>query len=220
MATLVDLSHPLVSGQPTYPWLPAPEVTEFLSRDDSRGRYTAGTEFAIHEVRLIGNSGTYIDSPFHRFAKGVDLADLPLERLADLPGTKFGTLGGDGRTIEPGLLAGHDGTLVGGAVLFQTGWDSKWGTAAYLTGAPFITRATAKVLVDCGVWLVGIDALNADDTDDPARPAHTLLLDAGIPIVENLRGLDRLPATGIRFFAVPAPVQGCGSFPVRAFAIV
>ncbi|MBA2518801.1 MAG: cyclase family protein [Chloroflexia bacterium] len=220
MATLVDLSHPLVSGQHTYPWLPAPEVTEFLSRDASRARYAAGTEFAIHQVLLIGNSGTYIDSPFHRFADGVDLADLPLERMADLPGTRIDVSVGPERTIEPSLLAGHDATLIGGAVLFQTGWDNKWRTAAYPTGAPFITRATAQALVDCGVWLVGIDALNADDTDDPARPAHSLLLDAGIPIVENLSGLDRLPATGFRFFAVPAPVQGCGSFPVRAFAIV
>lgn len=220
MAAFIDLSQPIISGQQTYPWLPAPQVSDFLSRAESRSRYAPGTEFAIHRVELIGNSGTYLDSPYHRYADGTDLAGLPLARVANLEGVVIPVAGGARRAIEPDAIAHPGSSLRGTAVLFHTGWAGKWGTVEYPIGAPFISRAMAEVLVRDGAELVGIDALNVDDPADLTRPAHTILLAAGIPIVENLCRLEQLPATGFTFSAVPAPVRGCGSFPVRAFAIV
>jgi arylformamidase len=220
-ARLVVLGHSLVPGQETYSWLPAPKMTEFLSREASRARYAPGTEFLIHQFELIGNSGTYLDSPFHRHADGLDLAELPLERLAHLPGVVVDARAPGERALGPALLKDYsaDG-LRGCAVLFATDWDRYWGTAEYPRGAPFIGEALASLLAERGVALVGIDALNVDDTDDPARPAHTILLGAGIPIVENLCQLDQLPAKGFRFTAAPVRIAGGSAFPVRAFAVV
>jgi arylformamidase len=218
MGRLIDLSHPLFSGVQTYPWLPAPKLTEFLSREASKVKYAPGTEFAIHRIELIGNSGTYLDAPFHRYADGLDLADLSLERLADLPGCVIDVTKVAMRGIGAGRLPTNR-EFRGAAMLFRTGWDTKWRMPDYGAGAPFLTESLAEELVRRGVSLVGIDALNVDDTDDPARPAHTILLGAGIPIVENLRGLDLLSSEEFRFTAVPARVAGCGAFPVRAYAV-
>jgi arylformamidase len=218
---LVELSHVLIPGQATYSWLPAPRMTEFLSREASRTRYSPGTEFLIHQVEVIGNSGTYLDAPSHRHADGVDLAELPLERLAHLPGLVVDVRAPAGRAMEPSLLSGLRETEIrGSAVLFATGWDRYWGTKEYPSGAPFIGEALASVLVERGVALVGIDALNVDDTDDPARPAHSILLGAGIPVVENLCHLDQLPEKGFRFTAAPVRIAGGSAFPVRAFAVI
>lgn len=218
---LVELSHVLVPGQATYSWLPAPRMTEFLSREASRERYAPGTEFVIHQIEVIGNSGTYLDAPFHRHADGEDLAALPLERVAYLPGVVVGVPEDGERSIAPGLLSelAEEG-LRGSAVLFNTGWDRYWGMEQYPSGAPFIGGELAALLVERGVALIGIDALNVDDTDDTARPAHTILLGAGIPIVENLCNLNQLPESGFRFSAVPVRIAGGSAFPVRAFAVV
>ena len=77
---------------------------------------------------------------------------------------------------------------------------------------------TLDLLIENGATLLGVDFNNVDDMTDPVRPAHTRLLEAGIPIVEHLRGLDALPREGFRFFAVPPRIKGGASFPVRAFA--
>jgi arylformamidase len=218
---LVDLSQTLVPGQETYSWLPAPKMTEFLSRKASRSRYAPGTEFLIHQIELIGNSGTYLDSPFHRHADGLDLAELPLERLAHLPGVVVDARVFREQEMGPALLRVYSADeLRGCAVLFTTGWDQYWGTEAYPSGAPFIGESLASVLEERGVALVGIDALNVDDAGNPARPAHTILLGAGIPIVENLRQLDQLPEKGFRFTAAPVRIAEGSAFPVRAFAVV
>lgn len=218
---LVELSHVLIPGRATYSWLPAPRMTEFLSREASRERYAPGTEFLIHQFEVIGNSGTYLDTPFHRHADGVDLAELPLERIAHLPGLVVDARSLEGRAMEPSLLNGlQEAVMRGSAVLFATGWDRYWGKEEYPSGAPFIREALATVLVERGVALVGIDALNVDDTDDPERPAHSILLGAGIPIVENLCHLDQLPEKGFRFTASPVRIAGGSAFPVRAFALV
>lgn len=135
---------------------------------------------------------------------------MPLEKLADL----------DGVVLEPGQSL-TDVDLAGRAVLIRTGWSRHFGKPAYGNGQhPFVSRQVAEALVEAGAALVGIDSLNIDDTRDGSRPAHTLLLGAGIPIVEHLTALDQLPRSGFRFFAVPARFAGVGSFPVRAFAIV
>lgn len=215
MRRLVDLSHPIEDGMITYPGLPGPRISSYLSFEDSRSRYAPGTEFQIGRIELIANTGTYVDTPAHRFAGGPDLADLGLESVADLPISlvRAGT-----RAVGPEAFEGCD--VAGHAVLVATGWDSHWGTPAYLAGNPFLTEAGAASLVAAGAALVGIDSLNVDDVDDLRRPAHTALLEAGIPIVEHLCGLDELPPTGGRFYAVPVRVRGLATFPVRAFAIV
>jgi kynurenine formamidase len=216
-ARLVDLSHTVSHGLVTYPGLPAPVVSDHLTREASRDRYAAGTEFHIGRIDLVGNTGTYVDAPSHRFADGADLAALPLESLADLPGAVVDVPAG-ARRIGPAALPQR--ALRGFAVLFRTGWSRHFGTPQYGEGHPFVSAELARELVRREVALVGIDSLNIDDTEDGARPAHTALLAASIPIVEHLANLAALPTTGFRFFAVPVKLKGMDSFPVRAFARV
>jgi kynurenine formamidase len=200
----------------TYRPLPGPIIEDHLSREESRSHYAPGTEFHIGRITLVANTGTYLDAPFHRFADGKDVAALELGRLAGLDGVVVRWAEAAGRAIGPEAFAGMQ--LRDRAVLVHTGWDRHWRTEAYFTGHPFLTQAAAEELRDAGALLVGIDSLNIDDTDDGRRPVHTTLLAAGIPVVEHLTGLGQLPATGFRFAAVPAPVRGMGTFPVRAYA--
>ncbi len=219
---VVDLSHPIAEGMVTYPGLPAPTITPHLTRAASRERYAPGTEFAMDVITMIGNTGTYLDAPFHRYADGADLASLNLDTLVELPAEVFHlrdawTL--ERRGIRAATLA--DRELRGSAVLLDTGWSRLFGTPAYGTGSPFLTDDAALFLVDAGVRLVGIDALNIDDTESGGeRPAHSILLAAGVHVVEHLTALDRLPARGARFTAAPPAIRGFGTFPVRAFATV
>jgi kynurenine formamidase len=214
-----DLAHPVVHGMTTCPGLPGPVVDAHLSREASRAHYGPGTEFHIGRIAMIGNTGTYIDAPFHRHADGADLAALPLERTANLPVALVRRAPGAPRAIGPEAFAGL--SLAGRAVLVQTGHARHWGGEAYFHDLPYLTREAAELLCAAGAALAGIDAMNIDSTADPARPVHTLLLGAGVPIVENLTGLDALPGEcpELRFFAVPAPVRALGSLPVRAFAL-
>jgi arylformamidase len=217
MGRLIDLSHPIERGMITYPGLPGPVISDFLGREASRGHYSEGTTFHIARIRMVTNTGTYVDAPFHRYANGPDVAGLPLEKLADLEGLVVNAEG-RGRALEADLFAGRD--LSGRAVLVRTGWDRNWRTPAYGEGHPYLTRAAAEFLSGAGPALVGIDSLNIDDTSDGVRPAHTLLLGAGVPIVEHLCNLAELPETGFRFHCVPAPFRGLGSFSVRAYAVL
>ena len=213
---LVELSHVITSGMTTYPGLPGPEVTPHLTRSDSRATYAPGTEFAIDRICMLGNTGTYLDTPFHRYPDGHDLSGLALDKIANLPAVVVRTLGSGTRGVDVGALAPHE---VGGkAVLLHTGGDRDFGTPAYTDNAPFLTSAGAQWLADYGARLVGIDSVNIDDIDDPSRPAHSILLGAGIPIVEHLTGLGQLPPHGARFTATPPLLAQFGTFPVRAFA--
>ena len=214
---LVDVSHVIASGMITYPGLPGPVVSDFLSREESKARYAAGTTFQIGRIEMVTNTGTYLDAPFHRLEEGADIAALPLERLADLPGIVVEARDRPGRAVGRELFAGTD--LSGRAVIVRTGWSRHWGTEAYGVEHPYLDRDASQFLVDAGAALVGIDTLNIDDTRDGTRPAHTLLLSAGIPIVEHLCNLEELPVSGFRFHCAPAPFRGAGSFPVRAYAV-
>ena len=212
----VDLSHVIEDGMITYRGLPAPIICDYLSREASRANYAEGTEFQIGKIEMIANTGTYLDSPFHRFANGHDLSELDLASLANLDAVVIRVTGSAGRAIPRAAFAALD--VRGKAVLAHTGWDRHWRTDQYFEGHPFLTEDAATWLRDAGAALVGIDSYNIDDTADGARPAHTILLGAGIPIVEHLRGLEQLPLAGFRFSAVPPKVRGMGTFPVRAFA--
>jgi len=212
----VDLSHAIEDGLITYKGLPAPVICDYLSREQSREHYADGTEFQIGKIEMVANTGTYVDSPFHRFAAGADLAELDLTSLADLDAVVVRVVGMAGQTISHATFAALD--VRGKAVLVHTGWDRHWRTEQYFEGHPFLTAEAASYLRDAGARLVGIDSLNIDDIADGRRPAHTTLLGAGIPIVEHLCRLDRLPTSGFRFSAVPVKVKGMGTFPVRAYA--
>ena len=216
---LVDLSHPIRAGLVTYPGIPAPTITPHLTRAASREHYAPGTEFAIDLITMAGNTGTYLDSPFHRYASGVDLAGLPLSSLADLPIVVARLTGSSQRGIEIAALAALP--VAGCAVLLHTGWDAHWGTPAYGQAAPFLTGAAAQWLVDTGAALVGIDAVNIDDpVPGGERPAHSTLLAAGVPVLEHLTGLDQLPATGAHLHAAPPRIEAFSTFPVRAYAVI
>jgi kynurenine formamidase len=214
----VDLSHTVESGMITYKGLPAPVVCDYLSREASRTHYAPGTEFQIGKIEMVANTGTYLDSPFHRYTDGQDLSQLPLERLADLEAVVVRWDCRRGRAIGASVLEGF--SVSERAVLIHTGWSAHWRTDRYFEGHPFLTRDAAEYLREAGARLVGIDSFNVDDTEDMTRPAHSILLGAEIPIVEHLTGLDRLGDLGCRFFAVPVKVKGMGTFPVRAFGIV
>jgi arylformamidase len=215
---LVDLSHDVEDGMVTYRGLPPPVIRDHWTREESRRHFAPGTEFHIGRIEMVANTGTYVDSPFHRYAGGRDLTGLPLESLADLPGVVVRVTGQAGRGIDVAALARVD--VRGKAVLLHTGWDAHWRTERYFDGHPFLTAAGAEWLAGHGAALVGIDSLNIDDTSDLRRSAHSTLLGADIPIVEHLCGLERVPDAGFRFFAVPVKVLGLGTFPVRAFAVV
>ena len=213
--TFVDLSHTIEHGMTTYPGLPGPLICDFLSREASRGRYAPGVEFHIGRIDMVANTGTYLDSPFHRYADGKDLSALPLGSLAGLEAVVIRG-GTTGRAIDRAAFAGRP--IGGKAVLVRTGWDVHWRTPAYLEGNPYLTADAAAYLVAEGAALVGIDSLNIDDINDLERPVHSTLLAAEIPIVEHLCHLGQLPDAGFRFSAVPPKVAGFGTFPVRAFA--
>lgn len=216
---VVDLSHTIEHGMITYPGLPGPEIGEFLTREASRRHYAPGTEFSIGQITMVANTGTYLDSPYHRFADGIDLGQLLLASAVDLPGIVARVTGAAGRAVDQQVLLPHE--VNGRAVLIHTGWDQYWGTEAYDSGHhPFLTRDAAEWLVAQGAALVGIDSLNVDNTEDGERPAHTLLLASGVPIVEHLTGLEHLPPEAFRFHAAPSAVVGLGTWPVRAYAIV
>ena len=216
---IVDVSHTVEDGMITYKGLPAPVIRDHLTRDASRRIYADGTEFQIGKIEMVANTGTYLDSPFHRYADGADLAGLDLYSLANLEGLVVRRLHAALREISLDAIEGLD--LRGKAVLFHTGWDRHWRTEAYSDGNhPFLTAETAEYLARSGAALVGIDSYNIDNTKDGNRPAHSILLREGIPIVEHLCVLGELPDKGFKFFAVPVKVKGMGTFPVRAFALV
>jgi kynurenine formamidase len=214
----IDLSHTIEDGLVTYKGLPAPIVCDHLSREQSRALYADGTEFHIGRITMVANTGTYIDSPYHRYADGKDVSGFDLDEVAGLDGVALRAVGLTGRAIDRNAFAPMD--VRGKAVLVHTGWDRHWRTDQYFEGHPFLTEDAALHLRDHGARLVGIDSLNIDDTADLRRPVHSILLRAGIPIVEHLCGLEQLPDAAFRFSAVPVKVKGMGTFPVRAYATV
>lgn len=211
---IIDVSHMVAHGLVTYKGLPAPIICDFLSREQSQAHYAKGTEFHIGKIEMVANTGTYVDSPFHRFPDGKDLSELPLSSLANLDGVVIRAAAG----INLSLFQNLD--LAGKAVLIHTGWDKHWITENYFSGHPFLTREIAEFLVAAKVKLVGIDSYNVDDINDLTRPVHTILLGAEIPIVEHMCNLSALPEGGFKFFAVPVKVKNFGTFPVRAFGLL
>jgi len=215
---LIDLSHVIEEGMTTHKGLPGPHLCDFWTREDSAANYDDGSTFQIGRIDMVANTGTYVDSPFHRYADGKDLSELPLTSLADLDGLVVRRPFENGLAVDADAFAGLD--VRGKAVLVHTGWDRHWRTDAYLTDHPFLTDAAARALIEGGAAFVGIDSHNIDDTRARARPVHSLLLGADIPIGEHMTCFERLPNSGFRFSAVPPKIKGMGTFPVRAFAVL
>ena len=215
---IVDLSHVIEHGMTTFPGLPGPHICDFWTREGSAANYDDGSSFHIGRIDMVANTGTYLDSPFHRYADGIDLADLPLASLAELPGVVVRRPWENGLATDAVHLDGLD--VRGKAVLIHTGWDRQWRTERYGVDHPFMTEGAADWLAENGAMLVGIDSNNIDDTRARSRPVHSKLLAADIPICEHMTGLGSLPDEGFRFSAVPPKVRGMGTFPVRAYAVL
>jgi arylformamidase len=218
---LVELNHPITEGMVTYPGLPAPTMSPFLTRAEARERYAGGAEFALDCITLIGNTGTYLDAPYHRYAGGTDLAGIGLDQLVDLPAVIVRVTDSADRGVNPATLTPIDAAAISGAaVLIHSGDAARFGTPQYAENAAYLTRDGAQWLADHGAALVGIDSVNIDAVADLTRPAHSILLAAGIPIVEHMTGLEQLPPFGATFTALPPRLVNFGTFPVRAFASV
>jgi kynurenine formamidase len=215
---IVDLSHVIEHGMTTYKGLPGPLMCDFWERESTASNFDDGSSFQIGRIDMVANTGTYVDSPFHRYSDGIDLADLQLPSLADLPGIVIRRPWENG--IEIGVDAFEDREVRGRAVLVQTGWDRHWRTERYLSEHPFLTADAAQWLVENGAAFVGIDSHNIDDTRTRSRPVHSNLLAAEIPICEHMTNLGSLPDEDFRFSAVPPKVRGMGTFPVRAYAVL
>src|ERR1041385_5620248 len=214
----IDLSHTIEHGLITYRGLPAPLICDFLTREQSQKHYAPGTQFQIGKIEMVANTGTYLDSPFHRYEDGKDLSELELTSLADLDGQVLRAKGEASRAIDADAFEGID--IKGKAVLIHTGWSKHWRTDQYFEGHPFLTKEAAQFLADSNVAFVGIDTYNIDDTADGSRPAHTILLGNNIPICEHMCALENLPDSGFRFHAAPVKVKAFGTFPVRAYAVL
>lgn len=212
----IELNHRIEHETITYPGLPGPVICDFWTREQSAERYDDGSSFLIARIDMVANTGTYIDAPYHRFADGVDIAGLDLDRVAGVPGCCV-HIDPEVKEIGPDWFHGID--LAGRAVLVHTGWDRHWGSDAYFGENPYLSTTAAELLRNAGAALVGIDSLNIDNAATRARPVHTALLGAGIPLVEHMCGLDDLPDSDFAFYAVPPRICGMGTFPVRAFAL-
>ncbi len=217
MTKLIDLSHTIEDGMITYKGLPAPLICDFLSREESKGHYAEGTEFQIGKIEMVGNTGTYLDSPFHRYADGKDLSDLDLESVAALDGIKI-SIPETVTEIDHTFFEGLD--LKNKVALVHTNWSRHWNTDQYFEDHPHLTKSAAEYLKNSGVSLVGIDSYNIDGIRTNVRPVHTILLGSEILIVEHMNNLAALPDSGFKFYAVPVKIKGFGTFPVRAFVEV
>jgi len=209
----IEVSHVIEPGMKTYPGLPEPRADVLWDYEESRVKYAEGTEFFIASLHLCGNTGTYVDSPRHRFRCAADLSDLPLERLAHLPVEVIDVRGS--RVVGPDSLRGH--TIAGRAVLFHTGWSERWRTDAYFDANPHLTAECCVALLEGGAVFAGIDSVNIDDMADLRRPAHTTLLGAGVPVCEHMTNLGAV--RGGYLHAVPIAWKGGATFPVRAYVM-
>lgn len=212
----VDLSHKLVDGLSNGPGLPPVRVADFTSHRESHHFLSEDTSLHRGRIEMVTHGATAIDVPFCRYPYGGDLSELPLSRLADLPGELIEWPYRLQTRLEKTI---HQRDLVDKAVLIHSGWSGNWGQAGYFYRHPYFNPMVVEALRDSGAVLVGIDWPDVDDDRHWRRPALTQLMGEGVPVVKNLTGLSQLPRSGFRFFAAPVKIPDQGSFPVRAFAI-
>ena len=215
MSKLIDLSHTIEDGLMTYKGFPAAIVCDYLTHEESQAHYAEGTSFQIGKIEMVGNSGTYLDSPYHRYADLKDISELPLESVVSLDGVKV-TIPESVLTIDESHFKNVD--VKDKAVLIHTNWSRHWNTDPYYENHPHLNASAAEYLKQQGANLVGIDSYNIDDIQGKSRPVHSILLGADILIVEHMCNLAVLPSSSFSFSSVPVKVKACGTFPVRAFA--
>jgi kynurenine formamidase len=213
---IVDLSHTIEDGLITYKGLPAPIICDYLSREESKKLYEGETEFQIGKIIMVGNTGTYIDCPFHRYAHGKDFSELDANLFTDLPAVKVIVPYSETKAVTEKHLQQVD--IRNKALLVETGWSRHWNTESYFENHSFLTEAAAAYARDQQVLLIGIDSHNIDDTSKKSRPVHSILLANDIFVVEHLCNLDNVPSGGFAFTALPPKIKGIGTFPVRAIA--
>ena len=193
---LVDLSHVIEEGMTTFKGFPGPHLCDYWTRDASAAHYDDGSSFQIGRIDMIANTGTYVDSPFHRYADGgICPNSRSKARRSRRPRGPQALAAASRPTppTSPGLRSRAS------AVLVHTGWDLYWRTEAYFDNHPFLTAAAANWLVEQGAAFVSIDSHHIDDTRTRSRPVHGTLLGASIPIGEHLTNLSAVPDTSFRF---------------------
>lgn len=224
--TYVDLSHYFEDNMPgfklknedgTYTQYTA-KIRPFLTHEQSKPKFNGLCSFEITEISFQTSTGTYIDSPYHRYPNGKDISEISLDNLI-APGVLI-----DVRNRQPNESISIDVLpkgleLEGKAILFNFGYDQHWGSDYYYS-YPFLSEHIIDTLIEKKIKIVGVDTINIDDSYDLKRPAHSKLLKAGILICENLRNLSALYSTYFTFYALPIKARKVAAMPVRAFAEV
>lgn len=224
--TFIDLSQTFEDGMPGFKMKDetgemvqyTARIRPFFTHEQSRQSiYDGQSAFEVTEMSFQTSVGTYLDSPFHRYPERRDISELRLDEVI-LPGVVVDVRGRKPfEAVGPEVLPDVD--LKGHAVLFNFGWSQYWGSEQY-QAYPFIARETIDYLLAAQVKLVGVDAVNVDDSRDKRRPAHSEFLKHDVLVVENLTNLDLLHGQAFRFFAVPIKGKRVAAMPIRAFAEV
>ncbi len=203
---VIDLSHPLSPDMPVWPGDPAVTAAPYATLEFHG--------YAAQAWTLPGHAGTHLDAPAHVLTGGADLASLPLSRclgparVVDVPDR-----GEIGLLRLPRDLSGLS------FLLLRSGHDRHWGRPAYYGDFPRLTVEAAQFLAHSGISGLGLDWSSPDGPGSAELPAHKVLLGSGLVVVENLRGLERLPETFL-FLALPLALEGGDGAPVRACALV
>lgn len=226
MSRFIDLSHDFEDGMPGFTMRSSDADTHtltarirtFLTHEQSAPLFDGKASFELTEMTFQTSIGTYLDAPRHRYADRRDIAGLALSELVRPAVVIDATHALPAAALNPDDVH-WPASIRDRAVLVRFGWDRHWRTAAY-DHYPFLSRHFIERLISGGARLVGVDTFNIDDRYDPVRPAHSLLLERDILIVENLCNLHRLPENEFHFFAIPIKAKGAAAMPIRAFAEV
>ena len=216
---LIDLTHPIAPGMPSFPGTPSP---------DFRERFTIAEHgFREREITMISHTGTHADAPAHILPRGVTFDAYGIDRFAgqavvvDAPGVGAVAPAATPAMVEASHLQAQAERIAGvDFVLLRTGWSAFWGEEDYFRGFPCLTAEAARWLVDHGVRGFGVDTCSVDPPDSADLPVHHVLLGAEVLIVENLANLQALPAAPFPFLALPLRLSDADGGPVRAVAMV
>lgn len=209
---IIDLSWALEPSMMVYPGLSRP-VIEWLDIYDQNGHWTS-------KITLPSHVGTHVDAPKHFTPHGTCVDEIALEKLVgeallvDLAKQDFSKI--SSAQLEPF----KDKLRNGDILILNTGTYKKYGTKDFVAKYPYLTPDAAKWLVAKGISALGVDMIGIDPPDSKNGPAHRIILQAEIPIVEGLTNLDRIPSDRFLFVALPLKIKGAEGAPCRAVAIV
>lgn len=223
----VELNHVITNGLISYPGMPPVEISALYTREQCGNTFGGQSAALLDFIKMVNISGTYIDSPYHRFENGYKICDIPLEKCFNLPafvvdlGLNTDEQGNPVFDVEDMQKALDTEDIHGGAVLLHSGHDKKFMTPAYAVKVPYCTPEAAQWLIDRGVYVVGIDTQLIDNFNDKSKGdrVHDTVLGAGSVICEDMKDLDLLPKKGARLYVI-APRVAMASFPARVFAVI